>query len=155
MLLAFFQPLEFPDSFNQAIAINTYAETICNSQTSLEVARGEASQAAMEAFNRHRQRHIFPLELMGAKQDSSLIELVERWDKFSQKVCPERFEAYTRARQLGGAEARVGLVCIRDDTVSLRSELEEAKRLRNVRVFGRQDLGDLAQKIGEWVSYSC
>jgi hypothetical protein len=71
-------------------------------------------------------------------------------------LCKQKLiEAHTRARQLGGAEARVGLVCVRDDTASLRSELEEAKRLRNVGVFGRQDLGDLAQKIGEWVGYSC
>lgn len=55
MLFAFFQPLEFPDNFNQTLAINVYAETICGSQAVLEVARGQASQAAMDAFNRHRQ----------------------------------------------------------------------------------------------------
>ncbi len=92
MLLAFFQPLEFPDSFNQVFAINVYVETICNSQIPLKVARGEASQAAMEVFNRHRQRHIFPLEFLGATDELTETELIERWDEFSQKVCPERFE---------------------------------------------------------------
>lgn len=92
MLLAFFQPLDFSDNFNQAIAVNVYAETICNSQDSLELARGEASQAAMEVFNRHRQRHIFPLGVLETKDDYSQADLIERWDDFSQKVCPERFE---------------------------------------------------------------
>jgi hypothetical protein len=92
MLLAFFQPLEFPDSFNQAIAINIYVETICNNQIPLEEARGEASQAAMEAFNRHRQRHIFPAGILGLSADPTETELIKRWDEFSQKVCPERFE---------------------------------------------------------------
>ena len=74
----------------------------------------------------------------------------------SRSLCKQKLiEAHTRARQLGGAEARVGLVCVRDDTASLRSELEEAKRLRNVEVFGRHDLVDLAQKIGNWVGENC
>ena len=74
----------------------------------------------------------------------------------SRSLCKQKLiEAHTRTRQLGGAEARVGLVCVRDDTASLRSELEEAKRLRNVAVFGRHDLVDLAQKIGNWVVENC
>ena len=92
MLLAFFQPLEFPDSFNQAIAINIYAETICKSQSPLQLARQEASQVAMEAFNRHRQRHIFPLEIWEPTEDPTEAQLLKGWDEFSQKVCPERFE---------------------------------------------------------------
>jgi hypothetical protein len=92
MLLAFFQPLEFPDSFNQVFAINIYAETICESQIPLEAARGEASQAAIKVFNRHRQRHTFPSEILGLSADPTETELIERWDEFSQKVCPERFE---------------------------------------------------------------
>ena len=74
----------------------------------------------------------------------------------SRSLCKQKLmEAHTLTRQLGGAEARVGLVCVRDDTASLRSELEEAKRLRNVAVFGRHDLVDLAQKIGNWVGENC
>jgi hypothetical protein len=92
ILLALFQPLEFPDSFNQIAAINIYAETICNSQIPLGVARGEASQAAMEMFNRHRQRHTFSSEILGLTTDPTEKELIQRWDEFSQKVCPERFE---------------------------------------------------------------
>ncbi|AIE76204.1 hypothetical protein D082_50420 (plasmid) [Synechocystis sp. PCC 6714] len=92
ILLALFQPLEFPDSFNQAIAVNVYAETICKSQDPLDVARGEATQAAMQAFNRHRQRHVFPLEIWEPTEDPTEVELLRRWDEFSQKVCPERLE---------------------------------------------------------------
>jgi hypothetical protein len=92
MLLSFFQPLEFPDSFNQAIAVNVYAETICKSQAPLDVARGEASRAAMEVFNCHRQRHIFPLEIWELTKDPTEAELLRCWDDLSQKVCPEKFE---------------------------------------------------------------
>ncbi|WLT40610.1 hypothetical protein NON20_25590 (plasmid) [Synechocystis sp. B12] len=92
MLLALFQPLEFPDSFNQAIAVNIYAETICTSQSPLQLARQEAGQAAMKVFNRHRQRHIFPLEIWEATEDLTEAQLPKAWDEFSQKVCPERFK---------------------------------------------------------------
>ncbi|MBE9194826.1 hypothetical protein IQ219_05780 [Synechocystis sp. LEGE 06083] len=92
MLLAFFQPLEFPDNFNQTLAINIYAETICSSQATLEVARVQASQAAMDAFNRHRQFHLFPLQLLNTSEKNTEVELLKRWDDFSQKVCPEKFE---------------------------------------------------------------
>lgn len=61
------------------------------------------------------------------------------------------FEAHTRAKQLGGAEARVGLVCCHNFPDSLRSELEVERRDQRVAVFGRNDLGDLGQKILNWV----
>lgn len=60
-------------------------------------------------------------------------------------------EANLRARQLGGAEARVALVCCHSYPDSLRSELEVATRNRKIAVFGRQDLPDLGQKIVNWV----
>ncbi len=92
MLFAFFQPPEFPDNFNQTLAINIYTETICSSQAALEVARSQASQAAMDAFNRHRQLHLFPLLFLGTTEKDTEAELLKRWDEFSQKVCPEKFE---------------------------------------------------------------
>lgn len=67
-------------------------------------------------------------------------------------LCKQKLiEANTRATQLGGTEARVALVCMRDDTDSLRSELTEATRMRNVAVFGRRDLIDLDHKIAQWI----
>lgn len=96
-----------------------------------------------------------------------------RWDKFEFDVafmhhyqlfalsctttdrrglCKQKLiEANLRARQLGGAEARVGLVCCYDKPDSLRSELEVATRNRKIAVFGRSDLPSLGQKIVNWV----
>jgi hypothetical protein len=60
-------------------------------------------------------------------------------------------EANLRARQLGGAEARVALVCCYDWAQYLKTELEVETRNRKIAVFGRQDLGSLAMKIAQWV----
>lgn len=69
-----------------------------------------------------------------------------------RKICKQKlFEAHARAKQLGGSEARVGLVCCNHRPDTLREELEVQKRDRRVAVFGRQDLGDLDQKIFNWV----
>jgi hypothetical protein len=69
-----------------------------------------------------------------------------------RKICKQKlFEANTRARQLGGIEARVGLVCCNDYPDSLRAELEVEMRNRKLAVFGRQDLCSLGQKIQKWI----
>ncbi|MBE9163851.1 Card1-like endonuclease domain-containing protein [Tychonema sp. LEGE 06208] len=60
------------------------------------------------------------------------------------------FEAYLRARQMGGDEARVALICCTDEPDTLKAEvavLDEKK----IAVFGRDDLMDLASRIGEWI----
>ncbi|MDX2098386.1 MAG: DUF1887 family CARF protein [Leptolyngbyaceae cyanobacterium bins.59] len=70
----------------------------------------------------------------------------------SRKLCKQKLiEANTRARQLGGTEARVALVCARSDPESLRKELEVATRNRKIAVFGRQDWSNLSAKIMQWV----
>lgn len=70
----------------------------------------------------------------------------------NRKLCKQKLiEANTRAQQLGGIEARVGLVCASGDPISLRKELEVATRNRKIAVFGRQDWPDLAAKISKWV----
>jgi hypothetical protein len=69
-----------------------------------------------------------------------------------RQTCKQKlFEANTRARQLGGIETRVGLVCCNDYPDSLRSELEVETRDRKIAVFGRQDLTNLGHKILNWV----
>ncbi|OIP68752.1 MAG: hypothetical protein AUK48_15325 [Oscillatoriales cyanobacterium CG2_30_44_21] len=69
-----------------------------------------------------------------------------------RKICKQKlFEAHARARQLGGTEARVGLVCCNNRPDTLREELEVQKRDRKIAVFGRQDLSNLGQKILNWV----
>lgn len=70
-----------------------------------------------------------------------------------RKLCKQKlFEAFLRARQLGGAEARVGLVCCNSDPQGIKAELEVVTRNRKLAVFGRQDLGDLGQKIKDWIA---
>lgn len=70
----------------------------------------------------------------------------------SRSLCKQKLiEANLRSRQLGGAEARVALVCCHHNPDSLRSELEVATRNRKIAVFGRQDLPKLGQKIVNWV----
>lgn len=69
------------------------------------------------------------------------------------------FEAYTRAKQLGGDEARVALVCCCDDDPSkpqrldrwLKSQLEGAVSNPKIAVFLREDLPNLKEKIAKWV----
>ncbi|MGB5961441.1 MAG: hypothetical protein WBG73_12325 [Coleofasciculaceae cyanobacterium] len=69
------------------------------------------------------------------------------------------FEAYTRAKQLGGDEARVALVCCCDNDPTkpqsldryLKKQLEGAISNPKIAVFLRQDLPDLKEKIADWV----
>jgi len=67
-------------------------------------------------------------------------------------ICKQKLlEASVRAKQLGGTEARVGLVCGYHAPASLRSELEVAARDKRISVFGRSDFRNLGQKIATWV----
>ncbi len=70
----------------------------------------------------------------------------------SRSMCKQKlFEANQRARQLGGGEARVALVCAYRDPESLRSELEILTRNRKLAVFGCQDWPALDRKIAAWI----
>lgn len=61
------------------------------------------------------------------------------------------FEAYIRARQMGGDEARVALVCCYNRPDKLQQEIEEAWSTKgSVQVFGRQHLKDLPLHLKEW-----
>jgi len=66
------------------------------------------------------------------------------------------FEAYIRARQLGGDEARVGLVCSADDPGRLERQLQSdfVDTSRQIRVFGRPHLADLAEHVAAWIQDS-
>lgn len=60
-------------------------------------------------------------------------------------------EAFVRARQLGGDEARVALVCAYGDPAALEAEIaEDWFTVGRVRVFGRPDLTQLAEKLTRW-----
>ncbi|MEG4282706.1 DUF1887 family CARF protein [Microcoleus sp. A006_D1] len=71
------------------------------------------------------------------------------------------FEAYIRARQLGGDEARVALVCCANETDvnALETEItnvfnpspESGIKNHKLAVFGRDDLIDLSSRIEDWI----
>lgn len=62
------------------------------------------------------------------------------------------FEAYTRARQVGGDEARIGLVCCYNLPGQLQKEVEEEWFAKGrVKVFGMNDLLDLPAKLRDWI----
>ncbi len=58
------------------------------------------------------------------------------------------FEAVHRAKQIGGDEARIGLVCLAKslDINKIKSQLEE----ENIEVFGKEDLPKLDQELEKW-----
>lgn len=61
------------------------------------------------------------------------------------------FEIYVRARQLGGDESRIGLVCCFDDPPLLLAEIARQWDVQGkLRVFGRNDLKDLTSAFAEW-----
>lgn len=72
------------------------------------------------------------------------------------------FEAYIRARQLGGDEARVALVCCanKKDTNALKTEItnvfksnpdSNAQGDSKLTIFGRDDLLNLSDNIEQWI----
>lgn len=71
------------------------------------------------------------------------------------------FEAYIRAQQLGGSEARIALVCCASpkDVSDLRTQISNVLKPKpdavaqdtKITVFGRKDLPNLANKLAEWV----
>ena len=61
------------------------------------------------------------------------------------------FEAYIRARQMGGDEARVALVCCYQNLESLQKEVEEPWFTDGrVRVFGKPHLSNLPNYLSDW-----
>ena len=71
-----------------------------------------------------------------------------------RKLCKSKlFEAYLRARQMGGDEARVALVCCTNEPDTLKAEMALLDD-KKIAVFGRDDLIDLSGKIEEWIKQS-
>jgi hypothetical protein len=61
------------------------------------------------------------------------------------------FEAYIRARQLGGDEARVGLVCGYEDARRFESEVvQEWLAHDKIKIFGPHELPTLSDHLVEW-----
>jgi len=60
------------------------------------------------------------------------------------------FEAYVRAQQLGGDEARAALVCSADDPTGLEAEMRRDLS-PHIKVFGRKHLANLATEFARWI----
>ena len=72
---------------------------------------------------------------------------------YRDKLKLKFFEAYIRARQLGGDEARVGLVCCakKDDTAKIQREIENEWDAEGVvQVFGTAELPKLSAHLKAW-----
>jgi hypothetical protein len=62
------------------------------------------------------------------------------------------FEAYIRAHQLGGDEARVALICTTSAPAGLEHEMKrDVDPEGRIRVFGRQHLAGLVTHLSEWI----
>ncbi|HEY89046.1 MAG TPA: DUF1887 family protein [Thermoflexia bacterium] len=62
------------------------------------------------------------------------------------------FEAYLRARQLGGDEARVGLVCAYENAYRFEKEVvQEWLAQGKIKIFGPREWPDLAAHLKEWL----
>ncbi len=72
--------------------------------------------------------------------------------KHKAQVKLKIFEVFVRARQLGGDEARIALVCAYPDPDALQAEIHsEFDSERRVRVFGQRDLKDLKAALAGWI----
>ncbi|CAG0979978.1 hypothetical protein ANRL3_02071 [Anaerolineae bacterium] len=61
-------------------------------------------------------------------------------------------EIFVRARQIGGDEARIGLVTCYDDPARVQKEIERKwDAAGKLRVFGRGDLGNLKSEMETWL----
>ena len=71
----------------------------------------------------------------------------------NRPLCKSKlFEAYLRAQQMGGEEARVALVCCSDEPGSLKTEITNTLPNKKIAVFGRKDLVYLSEEIVRWIN---
>ncbi|MBD2206441.1 DUF1887 family protein [Calothrix sp. FACHB-1219] len=61
------------------------------------------------------------------------------------------FEAYYRARQMGGDEARVALVCCYPKPNDIKKRFMSQVNDPKVQVFGSEDILDLCEKLKTWI----
>ena len=61
------------------------------------------------------------------------------------------FEAYERARNMGGDETFVGLICLVKDARKLEKKMGRSwDATGKIKVFGRDDLHKLREKLIKW-----
>jgi hypothetical protein len=74
------------------------------------------------------------------------------WNTLKHKL----FEVFIRARQIGGDEARVALVCPSDRPQELRNQVEQDMDLNGrICVFGRPHLPELKEEFRKWIENQC
>jgi hypothetical protein len=61
------------------------------------------------------------------------------------------FEAYRRARQMGGDEARVALVCCYEKPDKIKKAFISQIKDDKVKVFGSGDLANLSEELKTWI----
>lgn len=67
-------------------------------------------------------------------------------------VCKEKlFEAYIRAKQLGGSEARVILVCFNKNPEIISKTFLSLIEDRKIAVFGRREIKNLSKAMEKWI----
>lgn len=70
-----------------------------------------------------------------------------------RKLCKSKlFEAYLRARQMGGDEARVALICCFNEPDTLKAEILASTNDKKIAVFGRKHLTNLSEEIANWIT---
>jgi hypothetical protein len=68
--------------------------------------------------------------------------------------CKEKlFEGLLRARELGGDEARLALICCHDNPDAIQDEIKRfGFQDTKIKVFGREDLANIGDRIADWVT---
>ncbi len=70
-----------------------------------------------------------------------------------RKLCKSKlFEAYLRARRMGGDETRVALICCSNEPDTLKAEIADSTNDDKIQVFGREHLTNLSQEIADWIA---
>lgn len=70
----------------------------------------------------------------------------------TDNLCKSKlFEAYRRARLMGGDEARVALVCYSDKPNKIKQSFMSQIPDRKVNIFGSGDIADLSTKLKNWI----
>lgn len=73
--------------------------------------------------------------------------------KESSETKKHLFEAYVRARQLGGDEARTAVVCLLDNSDAIETEMKrDWLPVGGICVFGRAHLDKLATYLNRWIA---
>ncbi|GAB4213083.1 MAG: hypothetical protein OHK0012_08540 [Synechococcales cyanobacterium] len=71
---------------------------------------------------------------------------------YKKAICKQKLlEVYQRARQLGGSEARIGLVCRHNRPGIIQQELELLGKNEKIRVFGTPDWEKLPDNLANWI----